>query len=326
VITRSSEGPVNAGDTFAFTVTLNPSAHATSGEVSAHLAGPDTDFDTNCEVSDPQAANVFRCSFPIPVIAQGAWTVDHVVLKQEGKSIPLNSRPMVLHVVANPDLRFPTAAEAALTSSQTDLLRGEAARLKERIQALRPTIAQAEPSQKAEGLTGVLRSNLKEEIRAVDLTEAQYLKILTGTGWTFQAAQDFFADIRKNYYDALASIEKPGGAAKPDSSSPQPANNPLIQAFFQPFEHNRLAYETVVKAGTLVFDLTVKSTPPGATVFYSRRGDQPRQNPTLANSTIRSLPFAIWNVKFEKAGYQAEQRQYDPFHDSKRAVTVELRH
>ena len=91
------------------------------------------------------------------------------------------------------------------------------------------------------------------------------------------------------------------------------------------FEQNELAYQTVADAQSLVFNLDVQSVPEGATVCYHRRNDPCHQHPNETNSTIPALPYAIWIVHFEKAGYRPEDREHDPFRESNHVIVVELR-
>jgi hypothetical protein len=106
--------------------------------------------------------------------------------------------------------------------------------------------------------------------------------------------------------------------------TPQTRYPVLAQAVFRAFEQNELAYKIVSDSGTLVFDLDVSSSPTGATVSYRRRGDHYRQNVNPTNTVIKELPYAIWQVRFQKQGYREEEREHDPFRDPNHFVHVEL--
>ena len=100
----------------------------------------------------------------------------------------------------------------------------------------------------------------------------------------------------------------------------------MAEAALRPFEQNELAYKTVADAQSLTFDLTVKSNPDGAGVRYHRRGDPCHPNPDTTNTTIMSLPYAIWLVQFQKAGYTTKEVEHDPFREPNHVINVELRH
>jgi hypothetical protein len=99
----------------------------------------------------------------------------------------------------------------------------------------------------------------------------------------------------------------------------------VVQAALRPFEQNELAYKIVADTESLVFDLNVTSTPAGAAVCYHRRGDPCRPNPDATNTVTKSLPYALWLVQFQKAGYNTEEREHDPFRDPNHVINVELR-
>jgi hypothetical protein len=75
----------------------------------------------------------------------------------------------------------------------------------------------------------------------------------------------------------------------------------------------------------LVFDLNANSNPAGAAVCYHRRGDPCRPNPEATKTVIKSLPYALWLVQFQKTGYSIEEREHNPFTDPNHVINVELR-
>jgi hypothetical protein len=98
----------------------------------------------------------------------------------------------------------------------------------------------------------------------------------------------------------------------------------VAQGTLRALEHNERAYETVSSVGTLVFDLEVGSTPPGANISYRRRGDvfQPAPDPT--NATIKSLPFAIWIVRVEAPGMQPQEKEHNALNENYHVLHFDL--
>jgi len=264
----------------------------------------------------------------------GVWTLKGIRVYIGTKSVDLHVKPFSFRVLANPNLVFPTSAELTVNLSQEQLLRREANRLEEQIAKLRSSVAGYDQAGANDKLTDALRTSVKEEIEVLGATEAEFLKLATATTQT-PATQAFFSDLRTNYEAVLSLTEKRSSARNAPEVFLEVAERKdrvrrdesmlLALAVLRPFEQNELAYKVVLDTGSLVFDLEANSIPPGATVSYYRRGDAPRQNPSPTNSTIHSLPYAIWHIRFQKQGYQVEDREYDPFREPNRVIAVELR-
>jgi hypothetical protein len=331
---------VKAGENFEFTISLDKTPNFSGGDVGFTIAAPKPEvlaIQTSCGVKDPAPTRVFHCSIRIPETASGGtWTLGTLFFIEGGKRIDLNFEPLPFQVIPNPNLVFPTSAEITVNLSQAQLLRREAVRLEKRIQLLHSTLKEYIQETRKSGLTELLQGNIKEEIEALRTTEADYLKLANPQGQT-PFAPIFFDDLRINYEHALLLVNG-RLSATPKAGSFMLVDNKLTKedqattqtllglAVLRSFEQNELAYKTVVDVGSLVFNLEINSAPAGASISYYRRGESPRKNSSPTNSTIHSLPYAIWNIKLEMQGYQVEEREYDPFREPNRVVTVELRH
>jgi hypothetical protein len=104
----------------------------------------------------------------------------------------------------------------------------------------------------------------------------------------------------------------------------EPRYPPLAQGVLRVLEQNELAYSLVANKEGLTFNLEVNSVPAGATIFYWHRGDEERKNNNPTNSTIASLPYAIWFVRIQMPGYKVEEREHDPFREPNHVLNVEL--
>jgi hypothetical protein len=170
-------------------------------------------------------------------------------------------------------------------------------------------------------------------VKALDETEAEFESRATAKDQS-ALAKAFFSDLRLNYETVALNLDRHAeilkkqvrllkaalqGKAKPEKPYPV-----LAQAALRAFEGNERAYDIVAEGGSLTFDLKVISSPSGAAVSYHRRGDPPHQCPDPTTAVIPSLPYAVWYVKFEKAGYKAQEREHDAIRSTDHVVNVEL--
>jgi hypothetical protein len=324
---------IRAGDVFAFTANLDKSANLPGGVLQFEATGPGhIKAVRNC--APTSVPEQYACDFPIPAIGPaGNWKIRSIYLFFEvgnQKKGLKNWTPIDFRVLANPNVVLPTSAVLSISVPQADLLRRQLARLEERIQILKAAMSKYESASQKGEVTPLLKQNLAEAMTALAATRVEFLELAPGSTQK-EAAEIFFGDLRASYEEAIAALAK--AARNPESShtfqlvankAATPSANPLFAAALRPLEQNELAYSVVTTTGSLTFDLEVDSNPAGASVSYHRRGDswQSNQNPT--NSTIHSLPYAIWIVKFEKMGYKAEEREHDPFRESNHVLKVEL--
>jgi len=182
----------------------------------------------------------------------------------------------------------------------------------------------------------VVRQNIREALDSLDATESSFRR-LAQADLKEDAARIFFADLRISYEEVQTELHKKIAGDQPgiievaslkhalQNSKAQLETSVLLQLALRPLEQNELAYIKVADTQSLTFDLTVASAPAGATVSYRRRGDPYRQNSDPTNTVIKSLPYAIWTVQFQKPGYRAEEREHDPFREPNHVLNVELR-
>jgi hypothetical protein len=237
------------------------------------------------------------------------------------------TRTISFQVIAASDLRFPTSATVAINLSQAQLLRREATKLQRQVQDLKALLS----SQKRSDITGILGRNLRDAVEALNSTEGSFQKLATSSATDVTAAKVFFDDLRLSYQDAASTVHKSmsqtTGHLVPVSQNRSGSSDypPAAHAVLRSFEQNELAYKVVADTQSLVFNLEVQSVPAGATVCYHRKNDPCHPHSSQTNSTIPSLPYAIWIVHFEKASYAAEDREHDPFREPNHIVIVELK-
>jgi hypothetical protein len=264
-----------------------------------------------------------------PTTVGGTWRVILLRLNPRGRTnTDLVFKKCEFPITAIPGLVLPTKADVAISASQSQLLRREAIRVQVRIQQVKSEISEYEFANHKGALTPLLRQALIDSESALQATQEEFLKLAVG-GDQKPNAEAFFGDLSKTYHDAishlgrLATATTKGGRFVRVSDEKKTAE-PLAALALRPMEQNELAYKVVADEGSLVFDLEVDSTPEGATVSYHRKGDSPRANSDPTRSTIRSLPYAIWIVHFEKPGFRTEDREHDPFREPNHVVHVDL--
>jgi hypothetical protein len=223
--------------------------------------------------------------------------------------------------------------QVAITTSQAELLRNEAAQTRVRLQLLKKSLS-ASPGDTA--VADTLSMTIDEELRFLTFTETKFRSLGPSNPPIEAAASVFFSDLRTNYQEARVQLQSQiakfthiGGlqtASFPIRQDAEQRSYPVLaQAVFRLFEQNELAYQTVATTDSLTFDLDVSTAPQGATISYRRRGDAYHQHPDQTNSTIHALPYAIWTVRLQKQGYRDEEREHDPFREPNHVVTVQLR-
>jgi len=274
----------------------------------------------------------------IPATASGGeWSIHILSFSTGTEFLPLASKDAVFKVIPNENLIFPSSAEVYVNPNQQQLLRTAALEIRSRIQTLKNDLAEHQAGP-ARSEYKVVRSNVEEAMKALDATQAEYRK-LAEEKRNDNAEVVFFEDLRTNYDHLLRLLEHGNVRSshaqsngwvlvdqQTEASTRQGANESIIAlAALRPFEQNELAYNVAATTGSLTFNLTVKSNPEGANICYYRRGDPCHQDPQKTNTTIMSLPLAIWTVQFQKDGFKTETREHDPFRESDHVVEVTLR-
>jgi hypothetical protein len=239
-------------------------------------------------------------------------------------------------VIAKKGLVFPSSAEITVNPSQVQLLRTAGMQLQTHVQSLKAALARSD-NQGTGNIQRTIRDAIRIALESVNDTQLEFHR-LSSTGSQQQKEQIFFDDLRINYDELLHSLGGDTGSIGLDAEQLRPvsvvaatsrdglSDNVIIQAAaLRPFEQNEAAYEVVADTQSLIFDLTVKSTPPGAAICYHRRGDNCRSNPDPTNTVITSLVYAIWMVQFHKPGYESEEIEHDPFREPNHLIDIDLR-
>jgi hypothetical protein len=337
-VTVSSSDIVRAGEKISFTITLDQAPNFNGGQLHYRLDGPDSRFAISSGIILESGKRVYKMDVEIPGAAEGGtWTLSNLSLWLGfGAAVPLKFKPVSFRVMPNSNLIFPAAADARVNPSQIQLLRLEAGGVQARIQTLKADLARVQPPLKRDQLIAFLRRNLNEALEAVGRTELSFHK-LGGPQSNLEAGKVFFADLQASYRQALEDLARAQAQIRIEprvdqvsfvnasqTTTNQPRYPAIAQGVLRVLEQNELAYSVVANKEDLTFNLEVNSIPAGATVVFWRRGDSERKNNKPTNSTIPSLAYAIWFVRFHVPGYKDEEREHDPFREPNHVVTVEL--
>jgi hypothetical protein len=231
-----------------------------------------------------------------------------------------------LTVVPAKDLVSPTSVNVTVNPNQKQLLSGEADRLMAKAARL-----QAEAQSQKAGSPAKLRDSLNEAILDVDKTEKAFRSASDGPSAN-EASAEFFDDIRANYLEAQKAFASLSPAPKHDATLLDTKwrlgsgiDTRTTAAVVAAIRHNAKAYAVVAEAGSLAFDIEVKSSPVGATISYGRFGDKSfEQLDEKTNAIIRKRIYAVWYVRFDLPKYKSRTLKCDPFIDSRHLVDAHL--
>jgi hypothetical protein len=329
VNTESSE--IKAGEPFDFTVDLDPAPNIETGSVQFTISGPTPNetFGSGCYQVSGDKPSHYRCRFTTAMTASGGlWQVKEIHFLEGVTNVPLKFTPVSFSVIANSGIILPKNAKVSVNVSQVQLLRRAAGKLRDQIQFIKVAVKEREKIGTQEQLRALLHNSLVESLDALTETRKQFASLAADKVQSANA-DVFFDDLSHAYNTALSRL-KSVQASGPHlvSASDQKRGidaEPLLSLTLRPMEQNELAYNTVAAQGSLTFDLEADSTPEGAAVTYSRKGDnKPTPNPDPTRATIHSLPYAIWIIHFEKPKYKSEEREHDPFREPNHVVHVDL--
>ncbi len=268
-----------------------------------------------------------------PAAMGGVYMLSRVQFSDSASWVDLPHKDNVtFRLIGNPGLIYPTSAEVQVNPSQIQFLRSAAILLQNRLHALKASVAgEEEPHTRA--AIGRFRSSIEAELGTLKETETKFRDLGDKSQDKLQqeTAQVFFDDLRIGYTEALhdLSLKRRASSLPRIVAVSQTAElggkySVTAQAIFRAFELNELAYDFVADNQTLEFDLDVNSNPEGAAVSYRRRGDPYKQHQNPTNSTIKSLPLAIWTVRFQKQGYHDREIDFNPFVERNRTLTANL--
>jgi hypothetical protein len=328
---------IEAGEPLRFTITLDRAPNFEGGGVLFTLTGPEgftVQTSTTVRSGQPDAV----ATYVIPASAPGGeWTIHLISFYTGTKYVELKSTDTTFQVVPKKNLIYPSSAKVRINLNQQQLLRKAAIQLQLQIQNLRGVLAEDRRSS-IDSVESVLRRNTQDAIKSLTTTQKSFQE-LTGTTLPQRADQVFFEDLRTNYEELLDYLDRKNLKSGYNRDSTMllanfetQSNNKkrtlddslVTLAALHPFEQNELAYNLAADTQSLFFDLTLKSYPEGASVCHYRRGDGCNLDSEPTNTTIKSLPLAIWTVEFRKAGYKTEKRIHNPFTESNHVVDVKL--
>jgi len=333
-VVRADDIPVKTGEDFSFTVTLDRGPNFKGASVQWRIDAPGEKYIVSGTALYPGQRD-YTMTYLVPAGSEeGTWILTITGIWDGSISHPFPNPPRrTFQVIANRDLVLPTSASIVINPSQQQLLRKSGRILQLRIQNLKAAIASYQEANQQGRIPQVLRTNVDDALKALQTTETEFKKLATAQSQS-DVAQVFFGDLRLNYDEVLqnlehssADISRPArfvNAAFSGKTSPTTPYPVLAQAALRAFEANELAYNIAAENSSLTFNLKVTSDPAGAAVSYYRRGDSPHSYDEPTNTTIPSLTYAIWYVKFEKQGYKPQVREHDPFHSTDHVLHVEL--
>jgi hypothetical protein len=308
-----------------------PSVDGASLQVTAH--GPDgtTNLIFGYARTKPETSQ-YEVPLRIPDTAVGGvWTVSGVRIYIEGREpyeVPFKG--CTFPVIASIKPVLPANAAVSVNPSQTQFLRKEAVRVQSEVQQLKSAFQDRVSSNLAGSIPTLLRNKLNDSEKSLDATQLAFQKLGSSTDQQ-PHADIFFDDLRRGYKTAVSQLNSSAAVAAPLQgaqllfvSNASLTPEPLLALALRPLERTELAFSTVADSSSLVFDLVVETSPPGATVSYYRQGDAPHPSPDVTKATIHGLAYAVWMVRVEMSGYRPAVREHDPFVEPNHVVHVDL--
>ncbi len=274
----------------------------------------------------------YKCEFRIPEHADSM--VIHIVnwvWYAGDTNIKLDIPPTTLRVIGNPPIVLTGHAGFKITLSQTQLLRQAAFRLDQRTKDLQARVKELQQAQEGpDKLNRILQDHVDDAVSALQSTEEDFQSPVSDHN-ELERSKIFFDDLRRRYRDALADLKRSAHGAAVANPIVLAADHrqtldyidmarPVISAS----EDNIAGYLAVAEGGSTGFDLEVSSTPQGATVFYYRVGDSPKEWGKPTDTTITALAYARWHLRFVKRGYHTIDRPFDGIHDRVPSLHVDL--
>jgi len=248
-VVKAGDALVKAGEEVSFTATLDKALSFNGGGLQYTIVGPGgAGINSGVALSPGQ----LKCTvtYRVPASAPGGtWTATFTGIF-DGLQVRRFPKPesITFQVIPNPDLVFPTSVSITVNQSQQQLLRRAARNLQLRIQDLKAAVASYQQANQQGRITGVLRVNVDEALAALTATETDFKKLSTANDQD-HLADAFFGDLRLNYEDAQAGLDKrsarvggAGGLMQVGFSGRQPTTGKypiLAQATLRAFESNQ---------------------------------------------------------------------------------------
>jgi hypothetical protein len=300
---------VKAGETVRFDVVVDRPPNIDDCSILWYIGLADQDLGIQSGVALPRGEIKATIVYKIPYDSVGGrYALQKLVLATpSSRQIPLSSKPVYFEVIANTGIELPSSAQAFIKPSQVQLFRTEALALAKRLQELKGN-ARALQSRGQEAIRAELRKAVFRELHAIKQTDEAF-RALGGDAKLLEAGRVFFSDLSLSYIKIEANLKADlhrdtyrnlrlasGFFAPPQDARSNSASYLAQEAVYRAAEQNELAYNLVASTGNLSFDLTIISTPSGASIKYGRRGDTPQEYGDPTKVTIQSLPLAIWII------------------------------
>lgn len=210
VASVTADGPavVKAGETTAFSVTLDQPPNFDGGRIYAEFqANGKPVFSTAQGVN--QCDRTYSFSILIPIDSAAAtWVLGRLVFAAGThieRPIPIG-KTISFQIIPASDLRFPTSAEVTINLSQAQLLRTEASKLERQVQELKAMLSSPRNSENS------LEDAIREALTELDSTETAFRKMATAK-LDSDVTGIFFDDLRRTYRDAASTLSQREKAA-----------------------------------------------------------------------------------------------------------------
>lgn len=314
----SIEGPsfVKAGEKVTFTFNLDRAPNYPSNlEVSIQ---PKSGGGYGMSLEIGPGKTKYTLDFTMPrATPGGTWSVT-VSFFSGAETLPLHGKPFAFEVIPDSSLIFPTSVSVGIAESQVQILRREALQLQAAIQNLKGLILE---SKNDPSLSDLLIKSLLNGQEALRRTENDFAQAVP-SGSNDISAKIFFGDLNAQYDGALSELRAQPKRRATDAASfvpaalgstvpPSPLYPAVAQGTLRALEHNELAYVVAADADSLTFDLVVESDPSDSEVSYRRHGEDFVKAPDLTRTTIKSLTFAVWEIRVEHKGLKPQTKEHD---------------
>ena len=329
---------VKAGEVVRFIVTVDQPPNIAGCGISWSIGKADETSNIQSGVPLPRGQTTATIVYKTPV----DWPAGRYALKKlelltpSARRIPLSAKPVFFDVIANTGISLPSSAKVSLSPSQVQLFRAEALALSRRLQELKGQIDILQPKGEHPVILALTEAVDAELLRL--FSTAEEFRKLNDHAKLQGVARVFFDDLEVSYRRIQLSLKKASLIAiRKQSLFQEVFFGPLQQrdtstlsgylareAVYRTVEQNELAYNLVAETDDMSFNLKVLSSPPGAKISYGRRGDVFKVHPDPTNSMIESLPLAIWIVRFQKDSFKDAEREFNPFTERERVVSVTL--
>jgi hypothetical protein len=332
-IASCGDYPVRAGEVLKVKVALDKAPGVVGANLQVAAFSPGENYTQIFgHVWTLQGVSQYEIPLEVPVTAVGGvWTLKYIRIFIQGREpyeVPFT--PCTFQVIAYIDPTLPTKAAISINPSQTQFLRKEAVRIQSQVQQIKSQFQELAASNQIGSVHTLLRMNLLAAEASLTTTQLQFLALGNNQNQK-PHANIFFDDLERGYSTAISQLNSSSAFASPHGphlmrvSNSAPTPDAMLALTLIPLERTELAFSTVADTSSLVFDLVVETTPPGAAVSYYREGDSPQPISEVTRATIHSLAYARWRIRVELPGYTTVVTEHNPFVEPNHVVHVDLK-